>query len=277
MPAAVVASSNSLPELSPAEGRLWCELIERRCGLHFPESQWRYLRRRLWERMALSSISTYSQYYRVIAEGGRPEEWRSLLEDLLNPETSFFRHQPSFKALTAALQNWRAGKPRELWSAGCSTGEEAYSMAMTAAAASAPVEIVGTDLNRRVLERARAGIFSARQVAAVPPAWKTRFLKETAKPDEWQVADGLRERVKFDTFQLLDTGTYPKREFDAIFCCNVLIYFSTAARQDAASGLLGRLKPGGYLFIAPGECTGLNMPEAELTRLEGTQVWRRNM
>ena len=277
MPAAVVASSSSLPELSLTEGRLWCELIERRCGLHFPESQWRYLRRRLWERMALASISTYSQYYRLIAEGGRPEECRTLLEDLLNPETSFFRHQPSFKALTTTVQEWRGGKRRELWSAGCSTGEEAYSMAMTAAAAGSPVEVLGSDLNPRVLERARAGVYSARQLAAVPSTWKTRFLKETAKPGEWQVADDLRARVKFDTFHLLDARTYPKREFDVIFCCNVLIYFSPAARQDAASGLLGRLKPGGYLFVAPGESAGLSMPEAELTRLEGTQVWRRNM
>lgn len=274
---AVAVPSNSLPELPLAEGRLWCELIERRCGLHFPESQWRYLRRRLWERMALASISTYSQYYRVIAEGGRPEEWRSLLEDLLNPETSFFRHQPFFKALTRMLQDWRGGEPRRLWSAGCSTGEEAYSMAMTAAAAGAAAEVEGTDLNPRVLERARTGIFSARQLDAVPMAWKARFLKETAKPGEWQVAGNLRTQVKFETFQLLDSGTYPKREFDAIFCCNVLIYFSPAARQRAALGLLGRLKPGGYLFIAPGESAGLSMPGAELTRVESTQVWRRNV
>ncbi len=275
MQAAAVAYP-SPPELTPAEGRLWCELIERRCGLHLPESQWHYLRRRLWERMKISSIPAYSRYYELLAGSRQTEEWRLLQEDLLNPETSFFRHQPSFAALKTLLEGRRGdGKPRSLWSAGCSTGEEAYSLAMTAAATGGVSEVLGTDLNRHALDRARAGLFSARQVAGVAPDWRSRYLQEVTPGGQWQAAGSLRSQVKFEAFHLLDSSTYPRREFDVIFCFNVLIYFRLATRQEAAVGLLGRLKPGGHLFLAPGEAAGLTMTGAEPVRVEGTQIWRR--
>jgi type IV pilus assembly protein PilK len=276
MPAAAVAYP-SPPELIPAEGRLWCQLIERRCGLHFPESQWHYLRRRLWERMKTSGLPTYSHYYeRLAAAGGQSEEWRLLEEELLNPETSFFRHQPSFDSLAALLASRRGdGKPRELWSAGCSTGEEAYSLAMTSAVAGGATAVTGTDLNRGALARARAGIFPARQVAAVPPVWRSRFLRETSLGGSWEATAPLRSLVKFQAVHLLDSGTYPKREFDVIFCFNVLIYFRPVTRQEVAASLLGRLKPGGHLFLAPGEAAGLIMTGATPVRVEGTRIWRR--
>ena len=277
MPAAAVASSASPPELSLPEGKLWCDLIERRSGLHFPESQWHYLRRRLWERMRIAAIPTYTQYYAWVAEAGRGEEWRLLLEDLLNPETSFFRHEPSFAALQKLIQSRKnVVRPYELWSAGCSTGEEAYSLAMTACAATGGrAEVLGTDLNGQALAQARAGVFTARQVAGVPAPWRKRFLREAGRPGCWEVEPVLRSYVGFAPFHLLDAGTFPKREFDVIFCFNVLIYFSPEARQEAAKSLFGRLGPEGYLFLAPGESAGLAIPGAEPVRLPGTHIWRR--
>ncbi len=256
--AAAVAAIVSPPELSLNEGRLWCELIERRCGVFFPETQWRHLRRRLWERMLAASIPAYSQYYHLLTENRWQTEWARLLEDLLNPETSFFRHGPSFKALGALLT--RRGSQTEscaLWSAGCSTGEEAYSLAMAAVSLTGAADVVGSDLHLSALDQARAGMFSARQSAGVPPAWRTRFLTEARPAGQFEVAGELRSHVRFEPFHLLDPSTYPRREFDVIFCFNILIYFRPPARQEALTGLLGRLKPGGHLFLAPGESAGL--------------------
>lgn len=274
MPAA--AAITSPPELSLPEGRLWCELIERRCGVFFPESQWRHLRRGLWERMRAASIPSYSHYYRLLTENRWQSEWGRLLEDLLNPETSFFRHQPSFKALGAILS--RRGslpEPCSLWSAGCSTGEEAYSLAMAAIAVTGAADVVGTDLSPGALDRARAGMFSRRQIEGVPAAWRPRFLSEARRAGQFEVTNGLRQCVRFEPFHLLDRGTYPRREFDVIFCFNVLIYFRPPARQEALTGLLGRLKPGGHLLLAPGESAGLGLAGAGAVCVEGTQVWRR--
>lgn len=274
--AAAVAAIVSPPELSLNEGRLWCELIERRCGVFFPETQWRHLRRRLWERMRVASIPSYSRYYRLLTENRWQAEWARLLEDLLNPETSFFRHQPSFRALGAILsRRGRQAEPSAIWSAGCSTGEEAYSLAMAAVALNGAADVVGSDLHLGALDHARAGIFPARQIAGVPPAWRPRFLTEARPTGQFEVTSGLRSHVRFEPFHLLDRGTYPRREFDVIFCFNVLIYFRPPARQAAVTGLLGRLKPGGHLFLAPGESAGLGLAGAGPVCVEGTQVWRR--
>lgn len=284
---AVAASSPfaSTPELSFAEGQLWCELIESRCGLHFPESQWHFLRRRLWERMQQRSMDNYAHYYRLLTGGhsGAGLEWKSLMEDLLNPETNFFRHQPSFEALQrSVLARWRgtgaaAGSDCcRLWSAGCSTGEEAYSLAMTALANGGAAEVLGSDLNGVSLERARRGRYASRQISGVPAAWRSRYFRPAAQDaGAFEAAPALRAAVSFAPFHLLDRTTYPQREFDVIFCFNVLVYFRRPARQEALAGLLSRLRPGGHLFLAPGETAGLAAPGAEPARFEGTTVLRR--
>lgn len=284
--AAAAASSSfaSPPELPFIEGQLWCELIESRCGIHFPESQWRFLRRRLWERMQRHSLDSYAHYYCLLTGGhsGAGVEWKSLMEDLLNPETNFFRHQPSFDALQRfVLPRWRGTGAAagfdccRLWSAGCSSGEEPYSLAMAALASCGAADVFASDLNLASLERARLGRFSSRQVAGVPPAWRSRFFRPAAAAGLFEATPALRAAVSFAPFHLLDRTTYPQREFDVIFCFNVLVYFRRPARQEALAGLISRLRPGGHLFLAPGEAAGLAAPGAEPARLEGTAVLRR--
>ena len=276
MPEAAAVES-SMPELSLDEGRLWCESIERRCGVYFPESQWRHLRRRLWERMRPAGIASYAGYWRCLEREGRGGgEWEKLTEDLLNPETAFFRHQPSHDALKPVLQGWRRDRtPCAIWSAGCSTGEEAYSLAMASQALTGAADVMGTDLNRTVLGRAAAGVYSERQAATVPPDWRTRFLAPAPGAGLVEVAPVLRAGVRFQPFHLLEPGTYPRREFDVIFCFNVLIYFRPPARQEALAGLLGRLKPGGLLFLAPGEGVGVPLCGAGPAHRDGAYILRR--
>lgn len=270
------------PELPFAEGRLWCELIEDRCGIHFPESQWHALRRALWQGMQRSSASSYGQYYRILTAGADSAEWKHLLEDVLNPETTFFRHQPSFAALEkAVLASWRGNgaaaglDPCRIWSAGCSTGEEAYSLAMVALAVTGRADVTGSDLNHSALARARNGRYSTRQMAGVRSTWLSRFFGPASAAGHREVTPELHAAVSFAPFHLLDRSTYPAREFDVIFCCNVLVYFRQPARQQALAGLISRLRPGGYLFLAPGEAAGVSTAGAVPARLDGTYVLRR--
>ncbi|MCC6537851.1 MAG: methyltransferase domain-containing protein [Bryobacterales bacterium] len=273
--AAARSTGHSPPELTLAEGRLWCELIESRSGLHFPESHWHYLRRRLWEGARRADVASYAGYYRLVSAPDGAAEWRALLEDLVNPETAFFRHQPSFAALRQRVLAARPPAPLTLWSAGCSTGEEAYSLAMCGLAAGAgAVRVTATDLSQTALRHAARGLYSTRQTAQVPEAWQARFLRRSGAGVS--VSGELREAVQWAHFHLLEPETYPAPGFDAVFCFNVLIYFRGAARQQAVSALLRRVKPGGYLFLAPGEAAGIEWTgEAEPTRWPGVCAFRR--
>lgn len=271
--AAARSTGDSPPELTLAEGRLWCELIERRTGLHFPESHWHYLRRRLWEGARRADASSYLDYYRLASHRDGAAEWRMLLEDLVNPETSFFRHQPSFTVLRQRVLAGRRREPLALWSAGCSTGEEAYSLAMCGLSTGA-VRVTATDLSEAALRHAARGIYSARQTAHVPDTWRARYLGMSG--GEATVTAELRAAVQWARFHLLEPDTYPALDFDVVFCFNVLVYFRGAARQQAVSALLRRVKPGGYLFLAPGEAAGIEWSgEAEPARWPGTCAFRR--
>ncbi len=194
----------------------------------------------------------------------------------MNPETAFFRHQPSFAALRQpVLAGLRGRGPLTMWSAGCSTGEEAYSLAMCGLAAGpGEVRITAMDLSEAALRHAARGVYHTRQTALVPETWRPRFLRTDG--GQAAVAAELRQAVRWARFHLLDPASYPESEFDVVFCFNVLIYFRGAARREVIAALLRRVKPGGYLFLAPGEAAGFDYAGlAEPARWPGTCAWQR--
>lgn len=262
------------PELGSAELGAWSELIESRCGLTFGATRSRFLGWCLWQRMRDLGLDRYADYHRLVArepEGGR--EWRELAELVVNQESGFFRHPPSFEALVRrvvpelAAERARQGIPAlTAWSAGCAAGQEAWSLAMAMRAAldgaglgGWQLKVCGSDLSERALARARAGRYPPARLRTLPDSYRRRWLEPLAGDPQgaWQVKDELRRSVSFARLNLARPEEYRVGLQDVIFCQNVLIYFRPERRRRVVADLAGRLRPGGYLFLAPGEMVGL--------------------
>ncbi len=263
----------------------WCSLFLRRCGLTFRDAQVPAMLRLIDNQMRARGITDPAAYHTLLSderEGGI--EWNELLEGVLNHETSFFRHAASFDALRSIvlpdLLNQRVrGAYLSLWSAGCSTGQEPYSLAMLALAeedVAGRFTVWGSDVSRRVIEIARRGRYLPRALAGLPPAYQQRFLREvrTERGVEFEVVDAVRERVRFMSINLLTATDFSPRH-DVIFCHNVLIYFAPEAATRLLNALATRLRPGGYLLLGPGEGPGDQPLGLEPLHVPGVRGFRR--
>ena len=179
----------------------------------------------------------------------------SIIEALLNPETWFRRDRPTFETLAGellpALSRARTGQPVKVWSAGCSTGQEPWSIAMAAMDVGAPVEIVGTDLSQRALEKARTGAYTGFEIQrGLKAETMLRWFEQA--DDAWIAKPQLRATVHFARANLLDAPTDDAR-FDVIFCRNVLDDMDPARRTQVLDNLERRLVDDGVLFLGPDE------------------------
>jgi type IV pilus assembly protein PilK len=167
-------------------------------------------------------------------------------------------------------------KQVRLWSAGCSSGEEAYSLAIAASelsnAASCEFEVIGSDLSTEALAAAARGRYGQRALTEAPAEIQRRHFEPCG--NEFQVSRALRALTRFENFNFFDPATYPAVAQDVIFCQNVFIYFREAMREDVVARLARCLRPGGYLVVAPGELAGVPVPGLEWVRLRHTMVLR---
>lgn len=256
-----MTSPHDMP-LSPPAGQLTDEQFDRLRhalasygGIFLDDTQRRVLETGVASRLAACDepLARYEQ--RVAAPGGR-EELRRLAELVLNHETFFFRNGPHLRALRDVLlpeihRRKPAGAPVRIWSAGCATGEEPYSIAIAAIEAlghtGRPVEVFGTDLSELALEKARAGFYRGRSLNNVTPAQLARFFRPLG--EGYLVGDALRAAVRFARLNLLDPLPPTLRGCDAIFCQNVTIYFQPDARRDLIARFFAALPPHGLLLL----------------------------
>ncbi len=293
------STSPPLPpsELSTLECDLWQALIQQRCGLFFSESRLRLLRQSLWERLRLHHMRNYGEYYNyVLFHPGGDREWKVLLELLLNHETSFFRHQPSYHALVTHVLPALLGEPKRartlcMWSAGCATGQEAYSLAMTFLESQRTqdfhVKVLGSDISQQALAKARCGQYKRHELRQLPDYYRQQYF--TVMYDEstvmYEVNARVRALVEFRYINLCDPTTFPLPPLpglhglvggmDVIFCQNVLIYFSRESRVEIVQRLCQHLRVGGYLLLGPAEVVGLQLPGVQSVRLADALIYRR--
>jgi type IV pilus assembly protein PilK len=206
-------------------------------------------------------------------------EWSYLVDRLTVQETRFFRHPASYDCVTAhlrqRLQRPAAGQAWQLWSVGCSSGEEAYSLAILASeqlidAGLSPslFGVTGTDLSLEALARARSGCYSPFRVGELDERRMASF--HALEDGRLQVSQSLRDRTCFTRLNVLDLARAPQRGMDVIFCQNLLIYFRRWRRRDILSRLAERLLPGGMLVIGVGEMADWSHPLLE--QLEDDRV-----
>ena len=268
-----VWSLQPLADMSAAEFRDWQVLLENRTGVVLNEQRRTFLQASLTARMRELGIGDYHSYYRQVTDGPRGAvEWATLLDRLTVQETRFFRHPPSFELLERYLGERlrREGMPRPwaLWSVGCSSGEEPYSLAMCAAQALRGQEredffgVTGTDISLHALQRARQANYPARKLEQLEAGLVERYCERQAD-GSFSVKTILTERVCCARLNVLDLAKAPWSGMDGIFCQNLLIYFRRWRRREILNRLAERLAPGGLLVIGVGEVVDWSHPELE--------------
>ena len=262
----------------------WCDLILGRCGLTFRTAQLPDVISIVRDQMRLRGLVSQAAYYQCLARPDSAAEWDALVERLLNHETSFFRHPPSFDALRKhILPELRDARPRggrlNFWSAGCATGQEAYSLAMLAMedeGLRGEFTVWGGDISRHAIEIARRGRYGPRAVAMIPDRYRQRFMRpiDSGPVTEFEVVDDVRRCVRFTTTNLVDSASFSPSH-DLIFCHNVLIYFSPAAVTQAIALMASRLTFGGYLLLGPGEAPSERPAGLEPVSVNGVRAFQR--
>jgi chemotaxis protein methyltransferase CheR len=234
-------------------------LIEERTGICFDESRERFFSTRVREHIVAKKLPGGTELLRAIRKTNI--EYEALLESLLTQETSFFRYPGVYEAFEKRLlpelhvkKFWKNPRTLRVWSAGCSTGEEAYSIAITIADAlsfadSWKLEILATDVSRNALRIAERGIYKGRSVASVSEKQRTAHF--TQLKDGYQVKSRLQKMITFAQMNLA-SAVYVGR-MDLIFCMNVMIYFTEERRRTLVQRFYDSLEPGGYLFLGHSE------------------------
>jgi chemotaxis protein methyltransferase CheR len=275
--------------LKPEEYRLLRDLFSAKIGVSFgPESRFA-MERRLRERLAMLKLTTFAEYYQYLRFHPLAEkEWEEAIELLTTNETYFFREDyqlRSFKAevlpMLAAAAKGR--KRLSIWSAGCSTGEEVYTIAILLLECSLfngwDLRVYGSDVSRRCVASARRGVYGAAAFRAMPEELKRRYFVEKTAPDPgFVVQERVRALCHFGQMNLLDEEkARVLGRADAVFCRNVLIYFDQYARRRVIDIFHERLYPGGVLLLGHSESL-LNVSTAfELLHLREDLVYKKPM
>jgi chemotaxis protein methyltransferase CheR len=275
---------DALPPITEDEFRRLADFLYRRTGMVFTETKRYYVERRILERIIATSSQSFAGYFAYLRS-----EVRNEVEHLINAftvnETYFYREDHQLACLSADLLKERVmakrlGDTIRIWSVPCSTGEEPYSIAIWLLenwkdVDAYDIEIVGSDIDTRVLEAAAEGIFGKRALMRLTPQLIDRYF-HGLDGERWQILDDLRQSIRFSRVNLIETKeTKPQGPFDVIFCRNVLIYFDDESRRVAAENLYDNLLPGGFICLGHTESMSRISPLFEVCRYSGAIVYRR--
>ncbi len=236
-----------------------CAFVQRTTGIQLGEQKHIMVRARLAKRLRALGIPSVAAYLHYVKQPANSEEVTHLIDALTTNKTSFYREPRHFDLLSERLALLaERGEEPTIWSAGCSSGEEPYTMSLVALRARVQARILATDISTRVLGMAKAGRYAAEVVADVPKDIQHRYFKKAGAESE--VGPDMRAQVSFAPLNLL--GEWRMRgPFHVIFCRNVMIYFDKATREKLVGRFHAKLAPGGLLFIGLSESlSGLQHP-----------------
>jgi len=249
--------------LTEPEFRQFCDYVKLTCGINLSEKK-HILEGRLAHYLAENNFNSFSDYLHYILHDKTGAAVVNLVNKLTTNYTFFMREAAHFSYfsenalpyLTRALITGE--KDLRIWSAGCSTGEEPYTLAMIIADFFAEnkkywdTRILATDISRKVLEIAINGIYDSEQAAALPEQWRRKYLRKIDQ-EKFKIVDKIRNEVIFRAFNL-NNPVYPfKKKFHVIFCRNVMIYFDSQTKRELLEKLYDFTEVGGYLFIGHAE------------------------
>jgi len=264
-----------------------CDFLYRRTGMIFDEAKRYYVQRRVDDRRVVTGATSFASYFarlRADVDG----EIEQFINAFTVNETYFYREDHQLRCLTRDLlaERTRLKRPGEairIWSVPCSTGEEPYSIAIWLLenwpqVDTFEIEIIGSDIDTRVLAAARAGLFGRRALMRLPEDLVSRYFEPDGDGETWRILDDLRQSVGFSPVNLVETEqTRVHGRFDVIFCRNVLIYFDDASRRVAAENLYENLAPGGFICLGHSESMSRISPLFEVCRFDDAIVYRKPM
>ncbi|MBW2576850.1 MAG: protein-glutamate O-methyltransferase CheR [Deltaproteobacteria bacterium] len=272
--------------LTDAEFRMFADLIREHVGLDFNESSRFLLERRLSRRIRELELGSVAAYHYHIRNGSSAsDEFPNLIDELTTNETYFFREYSQLRALIDEIieelqldREKRGGRPINIWSAGCSSGEEPYSVAMLAREAGlkpgSDVHVYASDISRRMLRKARKGIYREASFRGTDPHLRDKYFIE--KDRLWQISDDLKRDVDFIHLNLLDNSKIALlRTMDVILCRNVIIYFNIDTKCQVIRTFYEKLRPGGHLLLGHSESLINLSTSFELRHLRRDLVYRR--
>lgn len=235
-------------------------LAKSEAGLILPKSKITMVQSRLRHRMSAIGLPTYDTYAEYVTSTDGATERRHMISALTTNVSHFFRENHHFnllrdQALPGLQAKARAGHPIRIWSAGCSSGQEPYSIAMLLLEhapdlVSRDMLILATDIDPNILEKAESGLYSEQQIGGVPDVLKKKYLKQGAAG--YTIDPIVKRLVRFRELNLL--RDWPMRNrFDAIFCRNVVIYFDAATQEGLWPRFENALQPDGWFFLGHSE------------------------
>lgn len=244
--------------------RLLRDLVHDYCGIYFDDGSKFLLQRRLSRRLEQRQLKNFEEYYHFLRyDRKRDDELTILIDNLTTNETYFFREAAQLRAFSEEIlpelrQRFADRKRLRIWSAGCSTGEEPYTIAILLLESGDwwrdwEIEILGSDINQRVLHAARRGVYKKNAHRATSPEMLRKYFDCDDRGD-FRIIDRVRELVSFSYVNLLDPFKSSLiRDLDIIFCRNVIIYFDKEAKRKVIDSFHEKLREGGYLLLGHSE------------------------
>lgn len=251
-------------DLSEREFKLFQEIIHRETGIHMSDKKKKLIVARLSKRLRALNLQSFTQYYEYLNDSTNADnEIVNLINRITTNKTNFFRENHHFEFLAKELfphmiaRSEVSGARRlRIWSAGCSSGEEPYTLAMVAAETFKAqrgwdIKILATDLDTEILGRAIEGVYPTQAVSSIPKDYLARYFIRSS--DGYTAGNALKSMITFRKLNLMDTTFPMKRPFDIIFCRNVIIYFDAPTKESLLTRFYHHLKDGGYMFIGHSE------------------------
>jgi chemotaxis protein methyltransferase CheR len=277
-------SEGQITPMTQEEFRLLRDVIYQHCGIHTPDSMMFVLERRLKPRLMLLGLTSFRDYYRTIKYGrDSHQELEEIADRVSTNETYFFRGQAQLRAfreevLPSVLHEHNPGDTIRIWSAGCSSGEEPYTLAILiheyAESRACRFEITGHDISRKALRTAREAVYRQASFRETPPRTLEQYFHFNGRA--YELCKTIKSKVTFGQMNLMDEKAAPTvRDLDIIFCRNVIIYFAPESRRIVLDNLFRRLRPGGYLLLGHSESLINVTTGFQLVPLVNDIVYRR--
>lgn len=257
--------SDFLISISPQEYSKISKLVNDRYGVHLTEKKIALVRGRLTKLIRSKGFQKFAEYWEYLQHDTSGTAMIELMDRLTTNHTYFYRESHSFEffqetCLPRLAQRLQLGEEIRIWSAGCSSGEEPYTLAMVLdqalnAELLKRIKILATDLSLQVLEQAARGVYPEERLRGIPELWRRRYFSPAA-PDLHQISSHIQGMVTFKRLNLMQRPLPFRRKFAAIFCRNVMIYFDQPTKEDLLQQFHQYLEDEGWLFIGHSESLG---------------------
>jgi chemotaxis protein methyltransferase CheR len=261
------------------------EFFYRKTGIQFDDSKRYFVDKRLIERIEATDSGSFRNYFMMLRFEASGDEIQALTNLMTVNETYFFREEYQFKCLVGSIlpeivKHKKDNKPIRIWSMPSSSGEEAYSIAIYlleywSGINQWDVEIISSDIDTKILAQARRGFYSSRAVMNLSKTLLSKYFSPSA--DGYQICEDLRQAVEFTRVNLMnpaDVRGY--REYDVIFCRNLLIYFDDLSRRQAADTFYDALNPGGFLLLGHSESMSRISSLYKARKFSDSVVYQKN-